>query len=84
MKGTILITDSLFVHKEHEEQLRAAGYDIQRIDKPKANEEELIAAIKGKIGYILGGIEQVSEKVIDAADELKVIGRERFHDGKRH
>ncbi len=73
MKGTILITDSLFIHKEHEDQLRAAGYEIERLDKPKASEEELISAIKGKSGYILGGIEEVTEKVIDAADELKVI-----------
>jgi phosphoglycerate dehydrogenase-like enzyme len=73
MKGTILITDSLFIHKEHEGKIRAAGYEIERLDKPKASEEELIAAIKGKVGYILGGIEEVTEKVIDAANELKVI-----------
>jgi phosphoglycerate dehydrogenase-like enzyme len=31
-------------------------------------------AIRGKVGYLLGGIEHVTEKVIDAADELKAIG----------
>jgi len=73
MNGTILITDSLFISKEQEDKLRAAGYEIERIDKPQATEEELIGAIKGKVGYVLGGIEHVTEKVIDAADKLKVI-----------
>lgn len=70
---TVLITDSLFFFKEHEDQLKAAGYDFERLDKPDATEEELIAAVKSKVGYLFGGIERVTQKVIDAADELKVI-----------
>ena len=73
MKGTILVTDSLFIFDTHEKTLRDAGYEIYRLDKPKATEEELIEAVKSKVGYILGGIEQVTDKVIEAADELKVI-----------
>jgi D-3-phosphoglycerate dehydrogenase len=73
MKGKILITDSLFIAPEHEQRIRDAGYEIERLDKPEATEQELIAAIPGKVGYILGGIERVTEKVIDAADELKAI-----------
>lgn len=73
MNKTILITDSLFIHPGHEQQLREAGYDIERLDKPKATQEELIEAVKGKTGYILGGIEEVTDKVIDAADRLKAI-----------
>ncbi len=73
MKGRILVTDSLFIFAEHEAQIRAAGYEIERIDKPNPSTEELVAAIKGKVGYILGGIEHVTEEIIDAADELKVI-----------
>ncbi len=73
MKGKILVTDSLFIAKEHEDLIRDAGYAIERIDKLKPSEEELIEAIKGKVGYILGGIEEVSEKIIDAGYELKVI-----------
>lgn len=69
----ILITDSLFIFPEHEQQLRDAGYDIVRLDKPEATEEELITAVKGKVGYILGGIEKVTDNVITAADELKAI-----------
>ena len=62
-----------FIFPEHEEQIRAAGYEIERLDKPQATTEELVSAIKGKIGYILGGVEHVTKEVIDAADELKVI-----------
>ncbi len=73
MKGTILVTDSLFIFKEHEQALVDAGYKVERLDKPAATEEELVEAIKGKVGYILGGIEKVTDKVVEAADELKVI-----------
>lgn len=70
---TILITDSLFIFPEHENMLKNAGYEVERLDKPNATEEELISAIKGKTGYILGGIEKVTDKVLEAADQLKVI-----------
>jgi glyoxylate reductase len=73
MKGTILVTDSLFIFPEHEEKIRAAGYEIERLDTPEATEEELVERVKGKVGYILGGIEKVTAKVIAAADDLKVI-----------
>ena len=70
---SILITDSLFIFPEHEEKLRAAGFELNRLDKPKATEEELIEAVKGKHGYILGGIEHVTDKVIESADILEAI-----------
>lgn len=73
MKGKILITDSLFIGSEHEQKLISAGYEIERLDVPSATEEQLVEAIKGKVGYILGGIEKVSNKVIDAGDSLKAI-----------
>ncbi|HSW37810.1 MAG TPA: NAD(P)-dependent oxidoreductase [Candidatus Saccharimonadales bacterium] len=73
MKGKILVTDSLFIFDEHIKQLEVAGFEIERLDKATATEEELCKAIKGKVGYVLGGIEKVTQKVIDAADELKVI-----------
>ena len=72
-KGEVLITDSLFIFDEHVRQIEASGYSVTRLDKPKATEKELCQAIKGKVGYILGGVEQVTDKVIDAADRLKVI-----------
>ncbi|MFM7088131.1 MAG: NAD(P)-dependent oxidoreductase [Candidatus Paceibacterota bacterium] len=70
---SILVTDSLFILPEHEEKLRDAGFEIERLDKPEATEEELIKAIKGKDGYILGGIETITERIIDAGDNLKAI-----------
>lgn len=72
---TILITDSLFlpIGGPDEQRLRDAGYDIDRLDVPKADEATLVARIAGKVGYILGGIEQVTEPVITAADQLEAI-----------
>jgi D-3-phosphoglycerate dehydrogenase len=69
----ILITDSLFFFSEHEKQLRDAGYSVTRLDKPNATEDELCEAVKGKVGYLLGGVEKVTERVIDSADQLKAI-----------
>lgn len=73
MKGEILITDTLFILAEHEQALQDAGYAIERFDTPAATEEELVKHIKGKMGYILGGTEKVTDSVIDAADELRAI-----------
>ncbi len=73
MKGKILITDSLFIFPEHEKQLLDAGYECERLDTPTATEEQLIENLKGKVGYILGGIEKVTDAVIESTDELKAI-----------
>jgi len=73
MKGKILITDSLFIFSEHERQLFDAGYAFERLDTPTATEEQLVENLKGKVGYILGGVEKVTDAVIESADELKAI-----------
>lgn len=73
MSNTILVTDSLFIKDKHVKILEDAGFKVERLDKPEATEEELCQAIKGKVGYILGGVEKVTEKVIDSADQLKAI-----------
>jgi D-3-phosphoglycerate dehydrogenase len=73
MIGKILITDTLFISDEHERRIEAAGYEIERLTKANASEDELIKALKGKVGYILGGIEKVTDKVINSTDRLKVI-----------
>ncbi len=72
-KGKILVTDTLFIFDEHIKLLEKAGYEVVRIEKPDMSEEELCKAIKGKVGYILGGVEYATDKVFDAADELKAI-----------
>lgn len=69
----ILITDSLFIFPEHEAQLKKAGFTITRLDKPQANEAELIEVVKDKDGYILGGIEKITDNVVNAANKLKAI-----------
>ncbi len=69
----ILITDSLFILPEHEQKLTDAGFSFTRLDKPKATEVELIEALKGKQGYILGGIEEVTDAVIASTDTLEAI-----------
>jgi phosphoglycerate dehydrogenase-like enzyme len=73
MSNKILVTDSLFIFDEHVKKLEDAGYEVERLDKPQASEDELCEAVKGKVGYILGGIEKVTDRVIESADELKAI-----------
>src|SRR5467141_223504 len=73
MKGKILITDTLFMTDEHVKRIEKAGYEVERLDKTAATEDELITALKGKVGYVLGGIEKVTDNVIESADKLKVI-----------
>ena len=73
MSNKILVTDTLFIFDEHVKQLNDAGYEVERLPKPNATEEELCEAVEGKVGYILGGIEKVTDKVIDSALDLKVI-----------
>lgn len=73
MKGKVLVTDTLFVMDEHVKQIQDAGYGVVRIEKPDMSEKELVEAVKGKTGYILGGIEYVTDPVIEAATELQAI-----------
>jgi phosphoglycerate dehydrogenase-like enzyme len=72
---SILITDDLFHPATGPDQarLRDAGYDIDHLVGETASEETLVEHIKGKVGYILGGIETVTDAVIAAADELRAI-----------
>ncbi len=73
MKKHVLVTDSLFIFDEHVQELDAQGIVVTRLDKPMASEDELIEAVKGKHGYILGGIEKVTAKIIEAADCLEAL-----------
>lgn len=73
MKGKLLVTDSLFIFPEHVRRLEDAGYEVDRLDTPTASEEQLMEHLPGKAGYILGGVEKVTDKAIEAADQLKAI-----------
>jgi phosphoglycerate dehydrogenase-like enzyme len=73
MTKKLLITDSFFVFDDNVKALEAAGYEVIRLDEPKATEQQMVEAIKGTSVYIIGGVEQVTAAVIAAADELKAI-----------
>lgn len=73
MSNKILVTDSLFIFYEHIKKLEDAGFTVERLDKIKATPEELIPALQGKAGYILGGIEEVTADILDQAPDLKAI-----------
>jgi len=71
-KKEILVTDNLLSLK-NEQDLRNEGFEVYRLPKHHIIEDELIEALKGKAGYILGGIETVTEKVIESVDTLQAI-----------
>jgi|GEM_PF-729962 len=73
IKGKILVTDTLFILDEHVQQLENAGYEVIRNEKPDLNENELIEALNGIDGYILGGIEYMTDVVVEASDQLKAV-----------
>ena len=72
-KGKILVTDTLFIFNEHVQQLADAGYEVIRVKKADTPEDELIELVKDKVGYIIGGVEYVTDNVFEASDTLKAI-----------
>jgi phosphoglycerate dehydrogenase-like enzyme len=74
MSKKILVTDSLFVKDDdHLEKLQRSGLVVHRLDEVCATEDQLCKSIRGMDGYILGGIERVTESVIECADSLRAI-----------
>jgi phosphoglycerate dehydrogenase-like enzyme len=73
MSKTLLITDSFFITPHNVLQLENAGYIVKRLDKTAASEEELIVALQGVSVYILGGVEQVTDHVLESIDSLEGI-----------
>ncbi|SHF39623.1 Lactate dehydrogenase [Seinonella peptonophila] len=69
----VLVTGDLFMSPEHFKKLEDNGIHVNRLEKNEPTTEELCEAIQGMDGYILGGIEQVTEEVVNAADRLKSI-----------
>lgn len=69
----VLVTDSLFIFDEHIAKLKQAGYEVERLNESHASEDILISSLRDKVGYIVGGIEQVTAKVIENAPMLKAI-----------
>ena len=73
MPEKILVTHTLMVKEQHEQQLHDAGFDIFRYKELEASEEKLCELVSEVDGYILGGLERVTEKVIDSAPKLRAI-----------
>jgi len=48
VKGKVLVTGTLFIEDKHLKQIEAAGYEVERLEKADATEEELITALDGK------------------------------------
>lgn len=73
MKKKVLITHTLMVKERHERQLRNAGFEVFRLKELEASEDMLCEAVSDVDGYILGGLEKVTELVIDSAPKLRAI-----------
>lgn len=69
----LLITDSFFMSQKYVDQLTDAGYVVVRLEKAAATEDELVEALRGVSVYIIGGTEQVTDKVLESTTELKAI-----------
>lgn len=69
----ILVTDTLFIHDQHIQELAEHGYEIERLEKTNATDDELRAALQDKVGYILGGLEKVTKEILESTTELKAI-----------
>lgn len=73
MTKKILVTDSFFIKCSHITKLENAGYEVVHLNVPAATEAQLIEAIGDVSVYILGGTEQVTDSVIEAAQNLEAI-----------
>ncbi len=73
MPKTLLITDSFFISEKYVAKLEGAGYVIKRLDKVAASEDELIESLQGVSVYIIGGTEQVTDRVLESTDSLEAI-----------
>lgn len=68
---TILFTGNV-LPATYKSKLENLGYRMI-IGRPDLMESELIVALSGVDGYILGGTEQVTRKVIESVDKIKII-----------
>lgn len=73
MPEKILITDTLYMSDEDREFLKSKGYELVQHLDPTCPEDELCELVSDVSGYILGGIEVVTEKVAASAPSLRAI-----------
>lgn len=76
-KPTVVVTPRSMTSPEHSslERIREAGYEVV-CPSPgtQPNEEQLLNALSGAVGYV-AGVEPVSRRVLEAAKALRVISR---------
>lgn len=72
-RDRILVTGRQFVAPGHVRLLREAGFSVTRLEDPLLTEGSLARALAGKRGYIWGGMEIVTQEVLDSADCLQAI-----------
>jgi len=68
-----LITGHGVIADDDIARLEAHGFGIDRVEVLDGTEDQLMAALRAKRGYICAGHERVTEAVIGAAGELEVI-----------
>ncbi len=69
----VLVTGDVFINSDNITQLEQAGCSVTRSSNSDMTEKELCEALQGFDGYILGGNEKVTKKVIDSAKNLRAI-----------
>lgn len=69
----VLVTGGTFIKDRHEKLFNENGIEIIRLNELRASEQQLCDALKDMDGYVLGGLEKVTRKIIDAGNKLKAI-----------
>lgn len=66
----LLITGPFDAGVEH--QLIGRGFDVDRRDG-NISQNELKLAIRGALGYVMGGFEKLTREIVEEADALRVV-----------
>lgn len=72
-KPSILVTGGKFVTPNNVRRMRDAGYSVTRINRVPDSQGWLRDALRGRVGYVWGGMEHVTLDSIDLADRLQAI-----------
>jgi phosphoglycerate dehydrogenase-like enzyme len=72
MSKQILVTGTDF-QADQRARLEGAGYEVCLLETQAATEQELIDNLKGKVGFVLRGMERVTDTVVASTDTLKAI-----------
>jgi phosphoglycerate dehydrogenase-like enzyme len=70
---SVLLTGPTFITDKQIEHLASVGIDVERNPDPTLSEDALVDALEGKDGYLLGGLERATTRVIESAPQLKAI-----------